>query len=121
MVLKVSIMNNGKWIPIGLKDFLGSGFIDFAVDSIDPVVVAIYETTDDESLMLIVANTDNLKDHYREQGIPFVNAGEMQILLSENKLPAYVSKVFPDAEFIEVKTVEATKDEGEKSISDGFL
>lgn len=108
MYLKVSIEREGKWQPVKIADFKGGGFIDFAADSLDPVIIAIYETTEDDSLMTIIANTSKLKDHYREKDIVFMDATELKALLDGTVLPLYVAKVFPDGELIEVKKLEET-------------
>lgn len=93
-----------KWVDVEIDKLKDLSRVDFIEDEFTPTVAAIYR--DDDTVGLVVANTDDLKKYYEDKGIMFITASLLKIFLTDPVCPTEIIQLFPDSVFVKTESLQ---------------
>ena len=96
--------NNKKWETVDVKELINKSVVDYIADEYDKAMAALMD--DEDEVVMVVANTTDLKEHYEKKKIPFFLAHEMQELLGSRVAPQMVLHTFEGSTLFEIKALE---------------
>ncbi len=97
-----------KWVDVDLKELIHKSVVDYLSDEFDPAMAAI--TDDNGKAELIVANCEDLREHYKKEGVLYFLADEMKELLGTHVGPELVIHTFEGSTLFEIKTLKPEKE-----------
>lgn len=112
--MKMQEKVNGKWQDIEIAQLKKKGFIDYVADSFNPVLLGLYR---DDKLSMIISNDKSVMEAYEEQNkrtgesVYILDADTATLLFSERTALNSLIEVFPNAGFLEIRSITPKKED----------
>lgn len=102
MKVELKELKNTRWFPVQAERLVGKPINQFLLEALNPMVACIYDQNGKKAAF--ISNADEYVEMYRPHGLS-LSARQLQELLGSDIIPPVLINTFPDADFMEVKSL----------------
>ena len=107
MKISVKYFTGSKWALVPAEDIKGMSIAQYARESKQPVVAAMFDN--DEKPLVFISNNDKDVSQYKSRGVS-LHVNDLIDLLGTEVVPNVLIETFPGSDFMEVQQIEAQHD-----------